>query len=205
MPSQSHPIGITVKDSFNQLLGDASVVLTYETNVLSGTTDSDGRVIINLGDITIDWEVGDEVSITASKTYKGTKTESLILTSEPQEITIKLEETSDFVYEDTGMKQIKLNAVMLFDFEGNKVTSLNPVPVKTSDILAEYQSADTGRVGEVRYAGFTRLDGGWYIRKSDDSNRENASRRYASGNSNYPANWTGRTSLTYKRFNEVFG
>jgi hypothetical protein len=200
MPAQSHPIRITVYGIDNLVVSGATVTLTLNSETTSETTDSNGQCVLNVGNLS-SWSAGDSVSITASKTNSGTKTETLTLTSAPQTLTITLAETSDLsYYEQTETDMYNLNFSLLTTYDGEKVTTANPLPIKTQDPLAGYHSTDIAR-GDPEYHGYLDKDGGWYIVKYS---RAAGTRRFARGSASYSTNWTNRASLTYSYFNEVF-
>lgn len=200
MPAQSHPVGIKVYGISNALVEGATVVLTLNSETTSGSSNSSGEVILNVGDIG-DWSVGDEVSITASKTGEGTKTQALVLTDNPQQLTMTLAETSDLSYhENTETNEYVLNFSLLTTYDGEKVTTDNPLPTKTQDPLAGYHSSDIAR-GDPEYWGYLDKDGKWYIM---EYGRTAGTRRFSRGSSDYSTNFSNRANLTYSYFNEVF-
>jgi len=101
--------------------------------VTSGTTDIKGRVILNIGNFD-SWNAGDSVSITAVKVGKGTKTETLILTSSPQSLEITLEETSEYLIYDNNSRFHVLNFAVLALFDGTIVDASHPLPVTHGEI-----------------------------------------------------------------------
>ena len=131
----SHPIGIKIYDINRQLLEGASVSLTLGTNnPLSLTSNSKGEVVFNVANAG-SWSVGEEVSLTASKTGSGTKTSTLVLTSSPQQTSLTLAETSDLIYyEQTENDTYVLNFALLTSFDGEKITNANPLPVTHGEI-----------------------------------------------------------------------
>lgn len=64
-----------------------------------------------------------------------------------------------------------------------------------------YQIADLDESTTSKYYGFVNKSGSWYIMKNDTTTN---TFRYTKGSSAYPTNWTGRASLTYDYFNNVF-
>ncbi len=200
-PPSSHPIRIKIYDINSQLLEGATVTLTLGTNdPISETSNSSGECVLNVANAG-DWSVGDSVTLTASKTGEGTKTSTLILTSSPQQTSLTLEETSDLIYyEQTENDTYVLNFALLTTYDGEKVTTSNPLPIKTQDPLSGYHSSDIAR-GDPEYHGYLDKDGGWYIVKYS---RTAGTRRFARGSSGYSANFTNRANLTYSYFNEVF-
>ena len=199
-PIQSHPIRIKIYGIDNSLLEGATVSLTLGTNTpISVVSNSKGEVILNVANAG-SWSVSDEVSITASKTGSGTKTITLILTSSPQTLDMTLAETSDLIYHPNESNQYNLNFSVITTYDGEKVTTSNPLPVKNQDPLSGYHSTDIAR-GDPEYHGYLNKDGNWYIVKY---NRTNGTRRFARGNSDYSTNFTNRTTLDYSYFNEVF-
>lgn len=133
MPNIPHPIGIKVYGVDNDLIGSATVTLTFGTEIKTLYTNSSGEVIFNVANFTASWSVGDTVSITASKTAEGTKTESLTLTSSPQKVNITLAETSDIDYYESEDDRYVFSIVQLRDFQGELINRSNPLPVKVID------------------------------------------------------------------------
>ena len=130
-PVHSQPIGVTVYGVDRHLLDGATVTLTIGSYSTSGTTNSKGECILNLGDLT-SWDVGDTATIVASKTNKGTLSSTITITNSPQTLTMVLAETSDVAFytdEDSQNRYVIRGAIPL-DFEGNKITTVNPLPVK---------------------------------------------------------------------------
>ena len=129
-PLTSHQIIGIVYDADRNKLDGATVLLTHVSSkeTLTATTNSSGEYMLNLKNLST-WSVGDEVTVKASKTGYGRKTETLIVSSAPADRQdIILDYTSDYIT-DTGNNQIKTNAAMLVDFENNKITPSNPLPV----------------------------------------------------------------------------
>ena len=123
-----HQIVIKIYSSDNNLLDGATVKLELGS-ASKEYTSKNGECILNVADIST-WNVGDEVTITSSKTGEGTKITTLVLTSSQQKINIYLAETSDLIYsEQTETDTYNLNFSLLTTFDGEKVTSLNPLPV----------------------------------------------------------------------------
>lgn len=134
-PPHSHPIGIIVKDLASSVLEGATVTVSLGSDSLdSQTTNSSGEAIFNAGNFS-SWDVGDIVTIVASKTGVGTKTQTLVLAdTQGDRLTLQLEQTSEFIvglYEETNT--YPLNFAMLVDFQGNKITDVNPLPIKFVD------------------------------------------------------------------------
>lgn len=64
----------------------------------------------------------------------------------------------------------------------------------------EYKISDIVNDSEIKYYGFIKNDGSWYIMKDN-----NGEYRYAKGDDDYPTAWTNRATQTYDYFNEIFG
>lgn len=124
----SHPIRIKIYDINNALLDGATVSLTLGTETISVTSNSSGEAVLNVANAG-SWSVGDSVSLTAYKLYEGTVTSTLVLTSEPQTTSLTLAQTSDLYYEESPSDNYNLNFALLTDFQGNKITKDNPLPV----------------------------------------------------------------------------
>jgi hypothetical protein len=71
---------------------------------------------------------------------------------------------------------------------------------------AEKQPTDGYEIAEIddtdtpAYYGFIHKTGAWYISRED----ANGSYRYTKGMTDFPTNWTDRTTLTYDYFDNVF-
>ena len=134
-PKSSHQILGKVYDADVNLLEGATVLLTHVSSeeTLPTTTNSSGEYILNLKNLT-SWAVGDSITLKASKTKYGQKTETLIVTSSPGDTKdITLEYTSDYGISPIEYKKLLANATILFDFEGNLITPENPLPVNNTD------------------------------------------------------------------------
>lgn len=71
----------------------------------------------------------------------------------------------------------------------------------SSVIVGDYKLSDLDTDTDIEYYGYLTTDGKWYILKLDNIT---SSARYCVGSINYNTNWTNRSTLTYKYFNEVF-
>lgn len=137
MPPTSYPIRIKIYSIDNSLLEGATVTLTLGTNdSIEATSNSKGECVLNVANAG-DWNVGEEVTIVATKTGSGTKTSTLILTSSPQTISLTLEETSELYYVSNDMNGFVLNFCLLTTYDGEKVTHSNPLPVTAETVLNE--------------------------------------------------------------------
>ena len=132
MPVLPHPIGIKVYGLDSALLEGATVTLTLGTESIDDTTNQQGEVILDTANLPSGWSVGDSVTIKASKTEEGEASTTLVLTSDPQQTTLTLAQTSDLIWHDDGTNQFVLNFALIVDQEGNKITDANPLPVSSS-------------------------------------------------------------------------
>ena len=74
--------------------------------------------------------------------------------------------------------------------------------VANADPLILYKPSDMdASSATANYFGFLDPSGDWYILQL---NLSTGAARYAKGSSNYTTNWTGRASLTYDYFSNVF-
>ncbi len=132
-PITSHPIRIKIYSFDKSLLEGATVSLTLGTNEpITVTSNSKGEAVLNVANAG-EWIVGQSVTLTATKTGIGTVTSTLVLTDAPQETSLTLAQTSDFYYEENDCNVHVLNFAMLVDFQGNKITNVNPLPIKLVD------------------------------------------------------------------------
>ncbi len=179
-PPTSHQVAGTVYDANGNTLAGATVLLTHTNGRLAVTSNAAGEYMHNLKNLS-SWAVGDSITLKGSKTNFGQKTETVIVSSGPaddQDITLAY--TSDLII-DTGDDRIKTNAALLVDFEGNKITPANPLPVTNTDfdIVSNPESewtitrsdgqpdSETVTINQVAYQRtFTYNDNGLLIKRS---------------------------------------
>ena len=146
MPVTSHLISGKVRDRLGNILSGATVTLIHPsiTPSISETTNAAGEYIINLAELSSQWSVGDSFSIKANKTGEGEKTiNSTISSGANQTINFTLEETSILVFGENSQDRYNLNFALLTTYDGEKVTSINPLPVNSSEIDLLYNPATT--------------------------------------------------------------
>ncbi len=80
----------------------------------------------------------------------------------------------------------------------------NAKRIATLDPLNKYNSSEASRIGDIRYASFVDKDGNWYIREHNFSDRAAETHRYIKGDKDLSISWDKKTTLDYKRFEEVF-
>ncbi len=206
-PKSEHFVTGIVNDANSNLLSGAAIVLTRTSSrqTLEATSNSKGEFIFNLKNLNA-WSVGESMTVKGSKATIGEKTETFTVNASPENVVnLTLAYTSDIVisYNDNT---IKLNAAMLVDFEGNKITPSNPLPVTATsgNPLDKYRPSDTKIEDAIRYYGFLAIDGSWYIRRDDLADKNDRMSRYVKGDSEYIAKLSARATLTYGYFNEVF-
>ena len=135
MPVTSHLVSGIVRDRLGDILSGATVTVTHPniTPVLSETTNAKGEYIINLSGLSSQWSVGDSISITANKSTEGTITvDTVILSGGSQTVNLTLAEISDLVFGENSQDRYNLNFALLTTYDGEKVTSTNPLPVSAS-------------------------------------------------------------------------
>ena len=148
MPAQvtNHFVNGTIKDRLGNILVGATVTLTHTsiTPVLSTTTGSDGKYIINLGSLSSEWTVGQNITLFSSTQFKGRKSTTVQITSGPsQTVDLTMEETSDSVFASNSQDRYNLNFVTLTTYDQEKITNVNPLPVSSSEIDLLYNPATT--------------------------------------------------------------
>ena len=79
-PSSPHLINGKVFDIYSIALVGASVSIVHENGTLTATTNSIGQYTVSLGSLS-SWSQGDTLTITASKTAEGSKTETTTVSS----------------------------------------------------------------------------------------------------------------------------
>ncbi|KKL68132.1 hypothetical protein LCGC14_2128030 [marine sediment metagenome] len=152
------------------------------------------------------WNLGEEIQITASKTAEGTKTVTTIIQGiGGQTVNVTLAETSDVTIAETdSTKRHNLYFALPVHYDEEKVTRLRPFPVQTEAPLDKYRASDTKIDGKIRYYGFLDRLGNWYVRRDDLTDSNNRTYRYAKGTKNYPTTLALMQAETYDFFNNVF-
>ena len=209
-PPSSHPIRIKIYDINNTLLEGATVTLTLGTNEpISQTSNSKGEAVLNVANAG-DWNVGDSVILTATKTEQGRKTSTLVLTSSPQTTSLTLEETSDLIYyEQTENDTYVLNFALLTTFDGEKVTHTNPLPVKVVDengvnsnrqytqVLAYISGTNKQEYIGLALPGTGKGEAKWQIKKLTYDGNKITDIQFAGGSDAFDKSWNNRTDFDY--------
>lgn len=86
-----------------------------------------------------------------------------------------------------------LDAVGILDAEGNLIS--------IGSVLDNYVVSDIDEAGSTKYYGYVNRAGAWYVMEYDTAA---GTLRFSAGDESYPANWTGRASLSYDYFYNVF-
>ena len=135
-PVTNHLVSGTVRDRLGNLLTNTTVTLTHATikPVLTTTTGSDGKYILNLSGLDTEWSVGQDITLFSSTQFKGRKSTTVEISSGAnQTVNLTMEETSDFSIAPTNeTKQHNLNFATLTTYDQEKVTHENPLPVDTT-------------------------------------------------------------------------
>ena len=135
MPTPTHPnllaIRVYGRDKTSKI-ESATVTLTSGTSSTSSSTKTNGEVVFNIANLTT-WSAGDEVTITSTKAGIGTDTQTVTLTNSPQTLTVYLAETSSMTYLEEPTTHV-LNFALLTSFDGEKITTDNPLPVTHGEI-----------------------------------------------------------------------
>lgn len=209
MPPSSHPVGIKVYGIDNQLLEGVTVTLTVTSGSTSGITNSSGEVVLNVANAG-SWSVGEESTIVATKTASGTKTVTLVLTSSPQSLNITLAETSDLIYyEQTENDTYVLNFSLLTTYDGEKVTTANPLPVKVVDesgvnsnrqftqALAYISGTSKQEYIGMALPGTGKGEAKWQIKKLTYDGNKITDIKFAGGSDAFNKIFNNRTSYDY--------
>ncbi len=132
-PVSNHLVSGTVKDRLGNLLIEATVTLTHESisPVLSTTTGSDGKYVLNLGGLDSAWAIGQDITLFSTTQFKGRKSTTVVIfTGTSQTVNLTMEETSDFSIAETDeTKRHNLVFSTLTTYDQEKVTHSNPLPV----------------------------------------------------------------------------
>ncbi len=131
-PISSHLVAGHIYDLYGVALAGATVTLTHKSiePSISKTTNASGEYVINLSGLSSQWSKGDTITLVASKTAEGTKTEeTTIQGTGGQIVNITLAETSDLNYYETPRNDYNLVFALLTHYDGEKVTRERPLPV----------------------------------------------------------------------------
>ncbi|KKN19158.1 hypothetical protein LCGC14_0948440 [marine sediment metagenome] len=206
-PPSSHPVRIKVYGIDNAPENGVTVTLTVTAGSISGDTNSSGEVVLNVANAG-SWSVGDTATIVATKTAAGTKTETLVLTSSPQTLSMTLAETSDLYYEESESDNYVLNFSLLTTFDGEKVTHSNPLPVSVVDnnglnsnreykVSRAYDSSNRLVYLGKAVPGTTKGEAKWQIIQHTFSGNKPADTLFAGGSDAFDKVWDNRTSYDY--------
>ena len=204
MPVLGHLVNGTVYDLFENTLAGATVQITHATitPVLSATTDSSGKYIINLAGLSSQWSLGNTISVKASKIAEGRKTVTTTIQGQGgQTVNITLDEETDINFETHVLDRYAMNIVLPRHYDGRDITRLRPLPVQIENPLDKYHPSDEDVSGDSQYFGFVDRLGNWYIVRT---NRAAGAFRYIRGSSDYTTKWSNRLTLTYGLFHDVF-
>ncbi len=133
-PASNHLVSGTVRDRLGNILVGSTVTLTHAISpVLSTTTGSDGKYILNLSGLDSEWAVGQDITLFSTTQFKGRKETTIAISSGAgQTVNLTMEETSDFsIAETDSTKRHNLNFATLTTYDQEKVTHTNPLPVDT--------------------------------------------------------------------------
>ncbi len=134
-PVSVHQVSGTVKDRLGNLLVGATVTLTHASikPVLSTTSGSDGKYVLNLGSLDTEWAVGQNITLFSTTRFLGRKSTKVDISSGTgQTVNLTMEETSDFAIAGTDdTKQHNLVFATPTTYDQEKVTHENPLPVDT--------------------------------------------------------------------------
>ncbi len=134
-PISSHQVSGLVKDRHGTLVVGATVTITHSSiePVLSETSNSAGEYIINLSGLDSQWTSGDSISVKATTSTQGRITVTTTIQGVGgQTVNLSLAETSDFNFGENTFDKHNLYFAVLTDYAGNKITSINPLPVETT-------------------------------------------------------------------------
>lgn len=203
----SHIISGHVYDANGFLLSSAIVVLTHDNGTLSTISNAFGEYLLNLKNLPA-WSVGDSISVKVSKTYYGQKTDTLTVSSAPaDELNLTLQYESDIII-DFNFNMIKLNAAMLTDFQGNKITATNPLPITVVDnnginVNTKFTQAIDYVGGQLAVyvgnalPGTGKDEAKWRIQKNLYSGNYITDVQFAGGSDAFDKVWNDRTSYSY--------
>jgi len=177
------------------LVPGATVTLTLVGETLTVTTNAVGEYSISSGNLP-NFSEGSIATLAASKINRGTVSQSVTLSDEPQLIELTLIETSEMEYNvSSSQDRYPLQFVMLTNFDGEKVTISNPLPVQVEDrpLARKTDGTTTQKIGEAP-PGTPKSAAKWRIRKVV---RQTAETTWANGNAEFDKVWNDRDSYTY--------
>ncbi len=136
-PVSNHLVSGTLKDRLGDILKNTTVTLTHVSieRVLTKKTGSDGKFIFNLGSLSSQWSVGQNITLSSTVALKGTISSTVEISSGvSQTVDLQLAETSDLVFAENSQNRYNLNFALITNYAGEPYTSLNPLPVNSSEI-----------------------------------------------------------------------
>ncbi len=138
MPVTGHLVSGRVFDLHGVLLSDAIVTLkhiSFDESIPSVVTNTKGEYILNLAKLSSQWSKGDNITVTATKSGEGTKSETVTIQGiGRQTVNLTLAETSDLSFYENPRDVYNLNFALLTHYDGEKVTRERPLPVSSSEI-----------------------------------------------------------------------
>lgn len=132
MPRTLAQLSGKVYDVSGSVVSGATVTFTHSTGTITETSNSVGEYIINYGGLS-SWSVGDSATITANFDGKGTVTETVTMASGGTTLNLTLIETSSLRYLEKETNQYNLVFTVPTHFDGTKITTTDPLPVKTTN------------------------------------------------------------------------
>ncbi len=146
-PVSNHFVNGTVKDRLGNILVGSTVTLTHPdiSPVLTTTTGSDGKYILNLSGLDFEWAVGQNITLFSSTQFKGRKSTTVAISDgASQTVNLTMEETSDSSILGTDdTKRFNHHFVTPTTYDQEKVTNVNPLPVNSSNIDLMFNPTQT--------------------------------------------------------------
>lgn len=184
------------------IANDTTVTITFGTSSSSVNSNDAGEYVIDASSVGA--TDGDEIILIATKSGEGTKSYTLTLAT-PQTQDFILEQTSDYNYDMHNTKYLVLQGAMLIDYEGNRFSMDNPIPVivfnRALKVKSQYNTGGTTPLyrGEAPPGTLTSSPR-WRIAKYIYGNgvrKPSTEVLWANGNGNFDKTWDSRTSYTY--------
>lgn len=197
MPRTPFPISGSVTD-IDGNTAISAVVIIYNLNngdSIQTKTDSSGAYVLDTTNATREWVEDEKILIRAyiiGSVYRMTE---IIDTIKGSSITKNLTLNHSLPKHTKDIDESQVNIIEHDPINNAKKVFIDEYKVNDFD--------DDGVDANPNYFGFERLDGRWYIMKEDKSTNP-ITYRYAKGSGDYTTNWSGRTSLTYGHYGDVF-
>lgn len=206
-PPIPHPV-VGIIYSSKGIVDGATVTLTLGTATTTTTTNSIGEYALDVANAGT-WSAGDSVTVTANKSGSGSKTETLVLTENPQiqNITLTMVTSNDITvspYPPDLSDRVPVRWCVISDYQGNVFSIENPLGVQNLDRpftrkMVNHSSGQPNYIGEAP-PGTPISSTGWRIRQleyGDGNTSPPTGEVWANGNAEFNKVWNDYDTYSY--------